>query len=493
MSPEVQDREVLNRSIQYARDQDILLPTFSQLADPGKIPDHILARLRDVPMDEPNSLNLFRIHWFNGEGKGEVLDHPQYIELPPELSGVPSRIVVVLGDGFPMIGAHKVLAAYACLVARLVTGGFDPTANKAVWPSTGNYCRGGIAISRILGCRGVAVLPEEMSRERFDWLESWTMRPQEDIVRTPGSESNVKEIYDACDAIASDPASVVLNQFSEFANYLCHRRVTGPSVGALYQAIANPGDRFHAFITGTGSAGTIAAGDYLKEQFGTRIVATEPVECPTMRTNGYGEHNIQGIGDKHIPLIHNVMNMDAVVGVSDSAADQMNLLFNTDAGRTFLARRTGVDASLLKRFARVGMSGLANIQSAIKLARHNDLGSNDVLVCVATDGARLYQSEQEPARQRYFAGEFGEAEAAEAYGRCLSGCEPAHVLEMTRVERERIFNLGYYTWVEQRGVSLPHFDARRQQSFWDDIANEADTWDDLIRGFNEETGVKGGG
>jgi cysteine synthase len=162
-----------------------------------------------------------------------------------------------------MIAAHKVLAAYACLVTRLVTGRFDPVRNKAIWPSTGNYCRGGIAISRILECRGVAVLPEQMSQERFNWLESWALKPDEDIIRTTGSESNVKEIYDACDELEKDPASVILNQFNEFANYLCHRTITGPSFGHLFESVANEGDRLTAMIAGTGSAGTIAAGDYL--------------------------------------------------------------------------------------------------------------------------------------------------------------------------------------------------------------------------------------
>ena len=489
ISPNVEDPEVVARAARHASERGIRLPTFGELANPTEIPRGVREKLGAVSPSEPHPLNLFRIHWFNSEEGSGLRDAPHWIEVPSALSGVKARIIVVLGDSFPMIGAHKVLAAYACLVSRLVTGRFDPGSNKAIWPSTGNYCRGGVAISRILGCRGVAVLPEEMSRERFDWLESWTLRPQEDIVRTAGSESNVKEIYDACDAISRDPDSVVLNQFSEFANYLCHRQVTGPAIGALYQSIAGPGDRFHAFIAGTGSAGTIAAGDHLKQVFGARIVATEPVECPTMLKNGYGEHNIQGIGDKHIPLIQNVMNMDAVVGVSDSAVEQMNLLFNTDAGRAFLARRTGIDDGLQRQFTRVGMSGLANVQSAIKMARHDDLDRDDIMICVATDGAGLYRSEMETARQHHFRGTFGDAEAAETFGRCLAGCEPAHVLETTRTERERIFNLGYYTWVEQRGVSLTDFDARRKQSFWDGIAAEAGAWDELIREFNAATGV----
>jgi cysteine synthase len=187
------------------------------------------------------------------------------------------------------------------MVPRLVTGAFDPAHHRAVWPSTGNYCRGGIAISRILGCRGVAVLPEGMSRERFAWLEQWTDKP-DDIVRTQGTESNVKEIYDKCHELAADPQNVILNQFSEFANYLGHYLCTGAAIESVVEDVrrADPQASLRAFIAATGSAGTLAAGDYLKERHGSQIAAVEALECPTMLLNGYGEHNIQGIGDKHI-------------------------------------------------------------------------------------------------------------------------------------------------------------------------------------------------
>ncbi len=486
--PEIVDRNVLDAAVAHARGQGVRLPTFAQLASPSTIPAATRAALGGVPAEDAHPLNLFRIHWYNEAGGG-VTSAPAWFEIPSALSGVAARIVVMPGDGFPMIAAHKVLAAYACLVTRLVTGRFDPAAHRAVWPSTGNYCRGGVAISRILGCRGVAVLPEQMSRERYQWLEEWTLHPEEDIVRTTGSESNVREIYEACDAIARDPASVVLNQFNEFANYLCHRQVTGPAVQALYGDLARPGDNLFAFVTGTGSAGTIAAGDHLKRELGARIVAMEPVECPTLLVNGYGEHNIQGIGDKHVPLIHNVMNMDAVVGVSDSVPELMNLLFNTGEGQGFLARRAGVEANLLKKFSHVGLSGLANVQAAIKLARYHDLDEHDVIICMATDGASMYASEMEESRQAYFGGDFGAAEAAEVFGRCLTGCEPSYLLECTHRERQRIFNLGYYTWVEQRGVALAEFDARKRQGFWDNIADSMAEWDELIVAFNEEVGL----
>ena len=486
MIPEISDHGVLDRALAHAREKNIILPTFAEMATPTRVATEKYHSLADVPVDEPHAENLFRINWYNKHQEPGLADVPAYLEVPSSISGVKARIVVVLGDAFPMIAAHKVLAAYACLVTRLVTGRFDPQANKAIWPSTGNYCRGGIAISRILGCRGVAVLPEQMSEERFNWLEKWTLKPEEDIIRTFGSESNVKEIYDACDELAMDPASVVLNQFNEFANYLCHRNVTGPSLGHLFERVAGDNDRLHAFIAGTGSAGTIAAGDHLKATYGAKIVATEPLECPTMLSNGYGEHNIQGIGDKHIPLIHNVMNMDYVIGISDTGPDLLNVLFNSEEGRQFLQSRTGASAELLAKFQHVGISGLANIQSAIKLSEHSQLDENDVIVCVATDGAALYRSELEKTKSEFFDGEFGQVQAAEIFGRALAGCAPAHVLELTSKERERIFNLGYYTWVEQRGVSVEDFNRRKKQAFWDGVAAQGLEWDALIKQFNEQ-------
>ena len=489
MTPDVHDKSILDRAQRHARAQNIVLPTFAQLASPHDLPEETHRALADIPADEPHPLNLFRINWFNAHGGSGLVEQPPYLEVPSSLSGVKARIVVVLGDSFPMIAAHKVLAAYACLATRLVTGRFDPQENKAIWPSTGNYCRGGIAISRILGCRGVAVLPTQMSQERFNWLERWTLKPEEDIIRTTGSESNVKEIYDACDELQKDPSNVVLNQFNEFANYICHRNVTGPSLAQLFDSVAGPGDRLHALIAGTGSAGTIAAGDYLKASYGTKIVATEPLECPTMLNNGYGEHNIQGIGDKHIPLIHNVMNMDYVIGISDSGPELLNILFNTSEGHRFLKQRTDASDELLENFRHVGISGLANIQSAIKLGKYSQLDERDIIICVATDGAALYGSELEQSKQHFFNDRVGTAEVAEIFGRGLSGCEPSHVMELSSQERKRIFNLGYYTWVEQRGVSVEEFDIRKDQRFWDDVAAQGPEWDKLIQQFNDQVAV----
>ncbi len=363
IQPEIVDRKRRRAAIERLRQLGVRLPTWSELADPGEIEPHRLPSLAHVDPDAADAANLWRVHWFNGPDQKSLIDIPGHIVLPAELTGVKAPIVVLLGRRFPMIGAHKVLAAYACLLPRLVTGQFDPSNDRAIWPSTGNYCRGGVAISRILGCRGVAVLPAGMSRERFDWLQRW-VADSSDIIRTPGTESNVKEIYDKCRELSRDKQNIILNQFSEFANYLIHYHCTGHAFDKVFHFLKwdHRKYRLAAFVSATGSAGTIAAGDRLKKLHGTKIAAVEAAECPTMLCNGYGEHNIQGIGDKHIPLIHNVMNTDVVIAVSDAATDALNLLFRSEVGRRYLTNRRGIDPAMVRQFDDIGISGLANVR-----------------------------------------------------------------------------------------------------------------------------------
>ena len=494
---DIADRKVFARAVAALRDGGVLLPSFAQLAEPASIPENVTARLAGVDPDAPDPANLFRVHWFNDAERRGRDETPGFLELPRELTGVAARIVVALGERFPMIGAHKVLAAYACLVPRIVTGRFDPTTQRAVWPSTGNYCRGGVAISRILGCRGVAVLPEGMSAERFEWLRDWVGN-HSDIVPTPGSESNVKEIYDACHELARDPDNVILNQFSEFGNYLGHYLCTGRALERIFESLRGSGRgrdpelRLAAFVAGSGSAGTLAAGDRLKENHGARIAVVEPVECPTLLYNGYGEHNIQGIGDKHIPLIHNIMNGDLVVGVSDESCDALDLLFNSAPGRAYLGGRKGWPPALISSLGSLGLSGIANVLAAIKTARRLDLDRNDVVITVATDSARLYASERDKWRAARFPQGFDELDAAELYGAHLARPDGDHLLEMTHRDRRRIFNLGYFTWVEQQGVELADFDRRKDQRFWTGLRDLLPVWDELIDRFNRETGLGAG-
>jgi cysteine synthase A len=487
VQPTIVDHARRRAAIERLRHIDGTLPTWTELAESIESADS--PDLSTVDPDAPELANLWRVHWYNDADRRGRTSVPAHIVLPFELTGVRSPIVVLLGRRFPMIGAHKVLAAYACLVPRLVTGQFDPGRDRAVWPSTGNYCRGGVAISRILGCRGVAVLPAGMSRERFDWLREWVTDPA-DIVRTPGTESNVKDIYDRCAELARDPDNVILNQFSEFANYQIHYHCTGRAFDRVFAHLRATDRRYRlaAVVSATGSAGTIAAADYLKTLHRSQTVAVEAIECPTMLCNGYGEHNIQGIGDKHIPLIHNVMNTDAVIGVSDRASDALNHLFGSDVGRAYLTGRRHIDPELVRQFDDIGISGLANIVASIKFARHFELGPDDVIMTVATDGASLYATERRSYEDRRYPNGFDEVNAGEVFGHHLEAVTDDHVLELTHVERTRIFNLGYYTWVEQQGVSVDDFDRRRDQRFWRGLVDTIPAWDRLITEFNDEVG-----
>jgi cysteine synthase len=487
---ELVDPAVYERTVVRFREAGIVLPTFAQLAEPSRIPVALAARLAGVDPDAADPLNLFRVHWFNGPDRREQVAVPVHVVLPPELTGVPCRIVVALGDRFPMIGSHKVIAAYGCLAPRIVTGRFDPTTHRAVWPSTGNYCRGGVAISRIMGCRGVAVLPAGMSRERFEWLDRWVADPA-DIVRTPGTESNVKEIYDRCAELDREPDTVIFNQFSEFGNHIAHYALTGRAVERVVEALqaGEPRLRLRAFVSATGSAGTIGAGDYLKERHGSKTVAVEALECPTMLRNGFGEHNIQGIGDKHIPLIHDVMATDLVVAVSDRATDHLEVMFASRAGRDHLVQRRQVPEAVVAALPSLGFSSLCNVVAAIKVAKYEGYGPDDVVATVATDGAAMYGTEIERILGRDFHGEFDPLDAAETFGRFILGAGTDDLIELTRIDRDRIFNLGYYTWVEQQGVPLDEFEARRRPEFWTETRAILPVWDRLIDEFNARVGA----
>jgi cysteine synthase len=482
LADRVVDDTALANSRRRFRERGISLPTFAELADPSSIDDD---RVGDADPQGPDARNLWRNHWYN-DLAGRRIDVPEHVVLPSQLTGVDSPIVVVFGDRFPMITAHKVLAAYACLAPRIVTGQFDPTSHRAIWPSTGNYARGGIAISRIMASRGVAILPEGMSRERFEWLERWCENPAEDVIRTFGTESNVKEIYDACNALAEDPTNVVLNQFCEFGNHLAHFEVTGRALGHVFDTVAasRPGLRLAAFVSATGSAGTIAAGDRLKDEYGARIVAAEALQCPTMLANGFGEHNIQGIGDKHIPLIHNVMNTDVVVAVSDRATDQLQVMFASDDGLGYLADRRLVPQHVLATLRHFGLSSICNVLAGIATAKLLGLGADDAVVTVATDGAAMYPSERRKILARDFGGGFTDLDAATVWGEHLADVTTDNAVECTAAVRNRIFNLGYFTWVEQQGTPIELFEARRSSSFWSGLRRYLGVWDEMISDFN---------
>ena len=486
LADRVVDVGTLANSAKRFREQGIVLPTFAQLANPASVDPALVG---DADPQGPDARNLWRVHWYNDLG-GRRVAVPEHVVLPSELTGVANPIIVVFGDRFPMITAHKVLAAYSCLAPRVVTGQFDPTRHRAIWPSTGNYARGGVAISRIMGCRGVAILPAGMSQERFDWLDRWCANPAEDVIKTVGTESNVKEIYDACNELARDPGNFVFNQFCEFANHLGHYEVTGRALGHVFETVrdslrASGRDiSLAAFTSATGSAGTIAAGDRLKDDYGARIVAVEALECPTMLENGYGEHNIQGIGDKHIPLIHNVTNTDVVCAVSDHATDELDVLFNTPAGKAYMTDKKGLSTELVAALEHFGFSAICNTLAAIKTSKLLNLGPDEAVITIATDGGALYPSSRTTTLAARFGGEMSSVDAAEVWGRHLGHVTTEDMIDCTERDRNRIFNLGYYTWVEQQGTPFELFEARRDQSFWRGLRRYTPVWDEMITDFN---------
>ena len=477
------NQSIISKTAEYFKNKGVVLPLISELCEPHSINGEIINKLKSVDKNEINPLNLFRVHWFNNRDHSSFSQVPEHIVLPNEITGVDAKIIVNIGRLFPLITAHKVLAAYGCLLPRILNGTFDYENHKAVWPSTGNYCRGGVAISRILGLKSVAILPEGMSKERFEWLEKW-VEDKNDIIKTTGTESNVKEIYDACNELKKDTQNDIINQFDEYYNYAIHRSVTGPSFEKSFLKVkgdSNLTARF--YVSASGSSGTLAAGDYLKDTLNTKIAVVEATECPTLLNNGYGEHNIQGIGDKHVPLIHNVMNTDFVVGISDQATNNLNLMFNTDVGKKYLISKKGFDNNFVNRLPEFGFSTIANILASIKLAKYMKLGSDDAIITVATDGADLYLSELQKTKED-FTGIYDETACAEIYGQYLKGISTDNTLELNQKEKERIFNLGYYTWVEQQGVDINEFEKRRDQSFWNDHHNYMLSLDNRIKEFN---------
>ncbi len=477
MIPLTVNREARARNVRRCRERNILLPTIAQMKAPQGVPPRVREGLRSVGLWDVNPLNLFRITWRNeavahGGGFGEV----NALELPPSLTGVPARIVALVGKWFPT-GAHKVGATYGCLAPALVTGAFDSSRQKAAWPSTGNFCRGGAFNSALLGCESIAILPEGMSRERFEWLRAIAG----EVITTPGSESNVKEIFDTCRELARTRGDdiMIFNQFEEEGNYLWHYEVTGAALLLAAERLLDGRGCMRAFVSSTGSAGTIAAGDRLKEAMpGVKIAAAEALQCPTLLRNGFGAHRIEGIGDKHVPWIHNVKNTDVVIAVDDRDCMSLLRLFNEGEGRRCLAAR-GVPAGTIDKLPLLGISGIGNLLAAIKLARYYEMSEHDAVFTVLTDSMDLYGSRLAEL-------------AASAWAGPLAGQRADNVLELTYPERKRVHNLKYYTWIEQQGKPVEELNAQWQDdSWWKGIREQAPAIDALIDEFNRDVGNAG--
>ena len=473
------------RAINRVKERNIIIPTFAQMKNPDLIPDKYKNELAKIGLWDVAPRNLFRITWHNqpkssGGGYGPV----NFIEFPPSLTGVEARIIALVGKWFPT-GAHKVGAAFGCLVPRLVTGQFDPTSQKAVWPSTGNYCRGGAYDSALLACNSIAILPEGMSKERFEWLS----KIAGEVIATPGSESNVKEIFDKCWELRNSGEDLMIfNQFDEFGNYLWHYDVTGHAMEEVLKAVMGPHDSYRGMASATGSAGTIASGDYMKQIFPTsKVIASEALQCPTLLNNGFGSHRIEGIGDKHVPWIHNVKNTDIVVAIDDAAVVNIMRLFNETAGRSYLSAK-GVPEKIVSNLDLLGFSGISNVLSAIKFAKYYELGNHDVVLTVLTDSMELYGSRLKEMRQNY--GKYTSQDAAAHYARYLLGESTDNLMEMTYVDQRRVHNLKYYTWVEQQGKTYEEIQEQwYDPDYWTNLQAQIPEIDELINEFNDRVGL----
>ncbi|MBN1649831.1 MAG: pyridoxal-phosphate dependent enzyme [Bacteroidales bacterium] len=481
----VTNTEVLEKAVKRYREKGIILPTFKQMEDPTLIPDKIVKQLKSIGLWDNHPLNLFRITWKNepvnhGGGFGGV----NYLEIPKEISGVDAKIVMILGKYFPT-GAHKVGAAYGCLAPRIITGQFDPTYHKAVWPSTGNYCRGGAFDSFLMDVTAVAILPEEMSKERFTWLEEIGA----EVIATPGCESNVKEIYDKCWEIRDTRKdAVIFNQFDEFGNSAWHYNVTGKAIQEVYDGIKSKTSRFSAYVSATGSAGTIAAGDYLRTLYPqVQVVASEALQCPTLLRNGFGGHRIEGIGDKHVPWIHNVRNTNVVTAIDDEHTMRLLRLFNEKEGKAYLKSK-GIAPDLVDKLYLLGISSIGNLLSAIKTAKYFEYDKDDVIFTVATDSAEMYESrikEQEVEK-----GAYNQFQAALDFEATINEQSTDHMKELNYQDQKAIHNLKYFTWIEQQAKPLEELNQMwYDRGIWDKVFHQPDRWDELIEEFNDRTGL----
>ena len=426
-------------------------PTFAEMRDPSLIKYDVRKQALALKHKDPlHPLNLFNITW-----KQDDLRIP-HVVLPRELTGLDANIVVMIARHFPT-GAHKVGPAYSCLIEKQLAGELQPGRDRLVFPSTGNYGIGGAWVGPRMNYESLVVLPAEMSAERFEKIESYGAH----VIKTPGCESNVKEIYDKVHELRRDPKNRILNQFEEFGNYRFHYDVTGHAAQEVVKGIGN--GKVAALVSAMGSAGTIASGDFLKQQFpDCRIVGLEPIQCPTLYSAGFGGHAIEGIGDKHVTWIHNVLNMDWLFCIDDEQC--LKGLQLLQEGTDVLIAE-GVPAAAARGFVdNFGISSVCNIIGAIKAAKVLKLGKGQNIVTFATDGFDRYPSVMQ--RLNKTAGKMTHEEGRRRLDIFRKADVTDWVQEGTAFHRTRWHNQKYYTWVEQQGKSVDELRALADPEFW---------------------------
>lgn len=425
-------------------------PTFEEMRNPDKTRQDIRKKALESELLDP--LNLYNITWKDEKNRA------RHFVMPKELTGVEANIILLIGNRFPT-GSHKVGPVYSILMEKELDGEILPGRDVIVCPSTGNYGIGGAWVGPRKGYKSIVILPEEMSRERFEKIRGYGA----DVIATPGCESNVKEIFDKAKELEKEPRNKILQQFSEFGNYRFHYYVTGGSIVDLFRDKNFGNGKIAAFVSAMGSAGTIAAGDLLKEMFPQmKIVGLEPVQCQTMYNVGFGAHRIEGIGDKHVTWIHNVFNMDYLMCIDDM--ETLRGLHLIQEGTDIIIEELGVEESVA--YSMVGLFGISticNIYGAIKTAKYLELGADENIVTIATDGFDRYASVIRWLTRRE--GPMDRNRALRLLD-IFSSQKTDYVLEGSPMVRQRWHNQKYFTWVEQQGKTIKELEEQKKPEYW---------------------------
>lgn len=435
-------------------------PTFEEMLNPETIrPDirkQALNALENNPLDP---INLFNINFTDHKG------NLSYFVIPKEVTGVKANIICLLGMNFPT-GSHKVGATYSVTMEKQLSGEIIPGEHTIVYPSTGNYGIGGSWTGPRMGYDTKVILPELMSQERFDKIEYYGAS----YIKTPGCESSVKEIYDKCwELKRASNSNYILNQFESFGNYMFHYYVTGNTIAKISEELKGKGignGRAAAVVSSMGSSGTIASGDRVKQLYPeAKIIGLEPIQCPTLYNNGYGDHDIQGIGDKHVTWIHNVMNMDAIMCIDDMDCKKALQVLTDEVGKQYLINDIGLSLESVEKLSKVfGISGICNILGAIKTAKYYELTEKDNIFTMATDNFDRYYSVMNQITEIF--GKLTTSEAAVRFNSIFKGVKLDYIEEGTMVNKKRWHNLKYYTWVEQQGKSVDELNLQKSQDYW---------------------------
>ncbi len=427
-------------------------PTYEEMLHPDRIDPQVRRRaLEAAKTDELDPINLFNITWKDEAGS------VRRVVLPKELTGVDANIVVMLGKHFPS-GSHKVGPAYATLIEGCVDGEIIPGEHTILGPSTGNFGIGVAYIARLMGYRAIVIMPDNMSRERYDRIRRYGA----ELDLTPGTESDVILTLRRTHELKKDPRNRPLAQFELLPNYRFHRHVTGSSAVEAVRGIGN--GRIACFVSAPGSAGTIAAGDQIKAAFPeAKVAAVEPYECSTLATGGRGQHRIEGIGDKMCTLIHNVLTTDFVALIHDDDCVKGLKLIQDGTG---VLASGGVPREAAEGLRDLfGVSGLGNILGAIKLAHYLRLGPEDNVVTIATDGIDRYQSVLEDLAHRYL--ETADFVLDRWWRDVFRGMDDQNVHDFRRpAAKEQLFAQKERDWLPF-GYSKEYMDSMRSMAFWD--------------------------